>query len=794
MIRLTCETCSASLEVRGGEVRPQAKCPCCGSPFRPPKEGSPVIFPAFTEGRWYRCPQCAAETFFDPKLSPLACSYCGSGKLLQVPDLTGSFEEHYFLPFLINPDQARVRVQSYLGSHLWAPAEVREQLRSAPPMPHFVPTYQISCNVRTSLAEAGTLDGADEIPTHPPLSPEDDAGEADSAVAAEGAEPDPRGAEPPDGPATAVADTRESHDAATLSGLLPAPEPLPSPPAANAGPPGSRMTSVVRRWRKFLRTVLPAPGPGGGAEESHAGYYNERVPCTQGVPPEQFRRLLPYNYRMLRPFRPLMLGSAKLERPAESEDPCWERVTEKVIATELAWFQKHHRLDIDDEDGPEVRVVFLDRKVRLVMMPVYVIGYHYQGHYHRLLINGQTGKLVEVVHLSATRLALGGIALGGAVLALVLALLSTDIGTLEQERLARARQMEALGTIPLHLQVTPNATFGSLFSERNLGSLEPAKVLQKTWNAGEDPLGDLLRAGETQHAAGQLERAREAYERMLKEYPEDPRSVYHWARFRLSLGEAEEVEPRVEALLQRNPAFTRGYEVLARCKAQRGKYAEAVEWFEKAHERSAPDPFTTYDAADLCRVFLRDPERAIRLYKRFIETPESGPANTMIRFLIHHLEGKADPYLIDTVHLKSGGSLRGKIVARDARIVRLKLLTGRGSAELQYDSAEVERIDREPEPIKVEFDRLLNEYDRLLLERRGVLRPDDLLALARLCHSMTDLRVKETAIFFALRLRILDPTHEEAGAILDAGGYSVSRNRLVRKPVLDRRRARDERY
>jgi len=757
MIRITCESCSATLELHGGTLRAKAVCPSCGSLLRAPREGAPVQFPAFTEGKWFRCPQCSAETFFDPRLSPTACSFCGSAKLLSVPDLFGNFEEHYYIPFQISPDGARSRVQRLLGSYLWLPAEVRTQLRSAPPVPHYLPTHQLSCSVRSSRFRPGE-EPADEEQVQEP--------QVDELTPLE------------DGPD------------ATMTSQLPAPRTRASV-AKNIASPPSRTSSVSRRWRELMSYLAPRDA-GAAEEEAHAGYYNERVPDSRGCTPEHLRHLLPYNYRALRPFRPHCLGPARLERPAEGEDACWEKATERVCDTEMRLFESRRKASADSEEQ-QLRIVIIDRKARLVILPVYVIGYHYQGRYHRLFVNGQTGKLLEVAHVSPARLAAiaGGFSL--AIFLLVLALLAGDLGQFEADRAAAERRMELLGAIPIHLQVSPNATFGSLISEREIAAADAGRIIKRTWTLGQDPLGDLVRAGETQLAAGNVDRAREVFQKVIQDWSEDPRAIYRWCRFKLRLGEAADVEPRIEALLARLPAFSPGYEVLADCKRRLGKFPEAVTAFEKADERAAPDPFAPYDAADLCRVFLHDPKRAVALYRRFLESPESGPACDMIRFLQRQIEGKTEGDFADTLYLTGGGSLKGRVLGREGDRIRLELLTGRGSAEIEYDGSKVERIEREPTPVKREFDRAFNEYDRRLLERQGVLEIEDWLALARLCRGMSDLRVKEAGIFFALRVAILEPEHEEANKILDDGGYAVNRARLVRKPVVDRRRRTEDR-
>lgn len=734
MARVDCPACSATIDVRQGSLRPNALCPGCGNvlptgPARPaaaPERS--VAAPEGSDARWFRCPQCAAETWFSPRRAEPHCCYCGGARLLQVPDLLGGFVDHFTLPFQISPEQARQRVQAFLGAHLWIPGEIRRQLRTLVPEPHLVPTLQLSCTVRTTHQAANLPDDAEPAPAD---------------------DPDQAGGSSPD-----VA-------------------------------PGS----AARRVQEALAAMRPAPDA--DESDSHSGYYNERIPASRGIDGAQIRHLLPFHYRALRPLDPAQLGAARLERPCLSEEASWEEATPRVAAAEQRHFRTAGKSAADGIDPADLCMVFLDRKVRRVFLPVYIVGYHAQGRWHRLLIHGQDGRIVENLQISPARLAalVGSVAL--AAVLIVLTLLSGGGQDSDRDDWQR-RHAEVLGALPIHLQVTPNATFGGLMAAEAQTGAEPERQLRRSWTTDQDPLGDLIRVIETQTLAGAPDRARAAGEEAVRRFPDDPRALYGWARLKLAAGEAADAEPRLVAALERFPTFSRGYEVLAECRRALGRYPEAVVAWEAALARSSPDPFTSIDAADLCRIFLQDRERARRLYDRFLEKPESSPLVPILRYVQHQLAGTLDEYFADVVTLRRGGALTGQVVDRTEGTVRFRLLSGRASGEIALPAADIERIERQPLPIKRAVDAVLDHFDRRMMERRGVLTTADWLELARLCLAQSDLRARDAAAYFALRVVVLAPDQPEAARILDDAGFLVDRGRLLRKPAVHSLRGRGE--
>ncbi|MBI5368035.1 MAG: hypothetical protein HZA54_13425 [Planctomycetes bacterium] len=707
----------------------------------------------------FRCARCEAETVFDPEQQRLACDFCGHKPLTLLGERGGG------------GDGGGGGGGSGAGVAGAAAGEVAAGGRAAEVIPEFAIPFAVDAEgarrrflewLGTSLWYPRSIvrqfhEGefvAIWVPTY----------QFTCNVRTEWA-PEPKGA---DGPST--------------------------PGSRGAGSPGS--DSNVGARPSFL-----------SQEGSHAGYYNERISASRGLKREEVQQLLPYNYREMRPFAGDALSDVKRECATYSEGHCWEVALKNILRSEKSALKtvsggalsKHLRLET------------MDRKTFLILVPVWVLGYTYEGRYYRALVNGQSGKVCEVRQLAPGKVGLVVSCVAASLVSGLLLLLSLDTSALEGGgggaggssgggRGAGATVGGGAGGgasadsgVPVYLRLQPNMTFaGFRGSEGEAGNLTE-QIVKQAWQGSRSDLSDTLQQAREIAQAGNPGQAEELLRRVLKQVEERPAHEADAARLRLELGAvllragaAEKAAAEADAILREMPEEPRALALRGAALLRRGDFVGAATAWRGAYEVDSSNAFLLLAAGHLWRLWVGDLKQAQECYRDFLEEPEAAPASRLVGFLLRSLEGKAGTeYTADVVRLVGGGVARGELVGNDAAGVRLRV-SAEGSAggvrEVHYPAAEVVGVEKGESELKLEFDKLLKLWDEALRRAAGELGAADLMGLARYCEGRPAAAVQEAAVLFALLAVLADPACAEGRTLIGAKGYVLSNTRLVKKP------------
>ncbi|MBI3272815.1 MAG: hypothetical protein HYZ53_27760 [Planctomycetes bacterium] len=521
-------------------------------------------------------------------------------------------------------------------------------------------------------------------------------------------------------------------------------------------------------------------------EGTRSGYYNERISSSRGLAQEDVQQLLPYNYRLMRPFADDAMREVKRERVGFDEDHCWEVALKNIRRAE--------RLAFRGSGGERARLTVdcLERKSHLILIPVWMLGYGYQGRYFRALMNGQTGKVSEIRQLVPSKVTLVAASVGVTLLCGMVFLLSADSGEPGGD-LPRATTPDA-NPLPVHLRVRPNMTFAGY---RQL-DLSPGNVteqlVKRSFAAGDTDISESLQQARDMAEKGNRAQAEDLLRRLSQEASQDPGRKSDAARLRLELAAillgGDKLEQAVEeagAVLQASPKNARAFQVLGEAQLRLGRFAEAAAAFRGAYDEEASNAFLVLTAGHLFRLLLQDVEKARQCYRDFLKEPEAAPGAKFVGLLLAELEGKTDPYLADVVTLRSGEELRGEVLSRDQGLLRLRVRSGSWSKEVEHPLAEVAREEKGEGEFKLEMDRVLRLHDEAFVKGKGLVPTADYLALARACLAHEADSVRANASFFAELALLADPKDKEATALLENQGYMLVHNRLLRRRGPDAR-------
>lgn len=121
---------------------------------------------------------------------------------------------------------------------------------------------------------------------------------------------------------------------------------------------------------------------------THQERYQEYVCASQGISQEEANKLQPYSFEALQEFRPEFLAGFKAEDPARDKDQSWEIAQRSIREKEReACSRMIERLQSCTTQLGEYQAW-------LALLPLYVYNYTYNGELFRVLINGQTSKVV----------------------------------------------------------------------------------------------------------------------------------------------------------------------------------------------------------------------------------------------------------------------------------------------------------------------------------------------------------------------------------------------------------------
>jgi hypothetical protein len=142
----------------------------------------------------------------------------------------------------------------------------------------------------------------------------------------------------------------------------------------------------------------------GPLDGEHQDYYSlYLVSAAKGLPQEDFDQILPYRLDALRRYASRYLAGwlseeysvARAEALAHSQAETRRREQEAVAA----------HLPGDTYADLNVETDFSEADSDLILLPVYLRSYRYGGRLYRVIINGQTGKIVGQEPLSTPRVA-----------------------------------------------------------------------------------------------------------------------------------------------------------------------------------------------------------------------------------------------------------------------------------------------------------------------------------------------------------------------------------------------------
>lgn len=529
----------------------------------------------------------------------------------------------------------------------------------------------------------------------------------------------------------------------------------------------------------------PAARPAWLSQEgSHAGYYNERISASRGLTRDEVQRLLPYNYRSMRPFVGDTIAGMKRERAGHDEEHCWEVALKNIGQMEKAAMRAagggRKKLTLD----------CLEKKTYLILVPVWVLGYTWQGRYYRALMNGQSGRVCEIRQLAPLKVGVCVACGAASLLSGLVLLLSTD-GEESAGAAARpAARAAHESAVPVWLRLHPNMTFAGYRGAEVAAGDATERIVKQSWAGSRNDLSETLQQARDIARAGNVVQAEELLLRVVQGLEAEPARRPDAARLRVELGQillhagqAGRAAQEAETVLKDAPKDAHALALLGCARAHEGRFADAAAAWRSAYDEDSSDLFFLLAAGHLHRLMLKDPEAAKKCYRDFLEEPDGAPAAKLIGLVLKEMEGKTDDLAADVVTLKNGGVVKGEIVSKAGGVVRVRLRDQGGAREGVYPLAEVASIGRGPSDVKVDLDGVLAAYDEVFVKGQGDPAAAEYVGLARQAAGHAADYVQALAPFFALLALLADPQNADARALLTSQGYSVSHTRLVKRPT-----------
>lgn len=131
-------------------------------------------------------------------------------------------------------------------------------------------------------------------------------------------------------------------------------------------------------------------------------YFGFMVPATRGINFEESRAIQPYQLSSLARYQPHYLAGWMAEEYSIDREAAADKAMEEFRrrqGQEIAYF-----LPGDEQRSLQVRTQMQINGSDLVLLPVHVLSYRYQGQVFRFLVNGQTGKIVGQKPISKRRI------------------------------------------------------------------------------------------------------------------------------------------------------------------------------------------------------------------------------------------------------------------------------------------------------------------------------------------------------------------------------------------------------
>ncbi len=179
-------------------------------------------------------------------------------------------------------------------------------------------------------------------------------------------------------------------------------------------------TTREKRTRRVRETEW---FPTGGTHA--ATYANHLVSGSKGLPEAEANALEPFDLGGARPFAPELLAGWVAESPTIPRYEAIEVAKTELRSVESAAVRRF--IPGDTARGFEVSSAIDVDPGDLVLLPVWVATYRWEGEVHRMLVNGQTGEVVGDVPKAWFKIALiivAGLAAAGLAAAFILALVA----------------------------------------------------------------------------------------------------------------------------------------------------------------------------------------------------------------------------------------------------------------------------------------------------------------------------------------------------------------------------------
>ncbi len=154
------------------------------------------------------------------------------------------------------------------------------------------------------------------------------------------------------------------------------------------------------------------------AGRHHRYYSGYLVSGSHGLPQEQADRIKPFHLPALKRYKPYFLAGWLNEEYTVQRDEAIERCRQEFHL----WEQRNVAgfMPGDTHRDLQVQTSFSKDNSDLILLPIYLLSYHYQGKLYRFLVNGQTGKIAGDKPISWRRI---WAAIGSGVAALLIFLL-----------------------------------------------------------------------------------------------------------------------------------------------------------------------------------------------------------------------------------------------------------------------------------------------------------------------------------------------------------------------------------
>ncbi len=120
-------------------------------------------------------------------------------------------------------------------------------------------------------------------------------------------------------------------------------------------------------------------------------YENVLVPGSKGLDAKLLKSIEPFQMKDLQPYTPDVLAGWEAESYAVDKDGAWpegKRIVERRIELAVA-----DMVPGDKHKDISVSTTFSDVSAKLLLLPLWISAYNYEGKVYRFIVNGQTGEV-----------------------------------------------------------------------------------------------------------------------------------------------------------------------------------------------------------------------------------------------------------------------------------------------------------------------------------------------------------------------------------------------------------------